>query len=114
MPRKRNPRKLNNLQLKTLTLLQEFSKSDIALPGENEGEVFLTHIPQPHQDHFHVGKGVIFTKDATGLSNPNVWAALDRKGLIRGEKFPFSITITPDGLSYNTGIREKIIHGNDR
>ena len=111
MPRKNNPRKLNKLQLKTLTLLQEFAKSDMALPGKNEGEMFLTQIPQPHQDHFHVGKGVIFTKDATGLSNPNVWSALERKGFIRSGEFPFSITITPNGLSYDTGIREKIIHG---
>ena len=35
---KRNPKKLNKLQLKTLAIMQEFAATDIAEDGENDGE----------------------------------------------------------------------------
>ena len=79
---KRNPKKLNKLQFKTLAIMQEFAATDI-------GEVKLNHIPRPHGDHFHVGSGVVLTKDATGLFNRGAWAALDRKGLTRGVNLSF-------------------------
>ena len=88
MPPKRNPKKLNKLQLKTLAILQEFAESDLAAPGENEGEIRIAQLPRPHMDHFHVGNGVVLTKDANGLYNRGVWAALDRKGLARAGVFP--------------------------
>ena len=113
MPPKHNPKKLNNLQLKTLALFQECAKFGLATPGEELGDIVITQIPRPHQDHFHVGKGVVLTKDATGLSNRGVWAALNRKGLIRSGEFPFSTTITSDGLAYETGMKEIIIHDSD-
>ena len=113
MAPKRNPKKLNTLQLKTLALLQEFAESDIAVPGENAGEIRIAQIPRPHMDHFHVGAGVVMSRDANGLFNRGVWAALDRKGLIRGGVFPLSTTLTPEGLSYDTGIKDQIIHTAD-
>jgi hypothetical protein len=48
-------------------------------------------------------------KDATGLYNDKVWNALERKGLARGD-WPRSITLTIDGLSYDTGIAGEILH----
>src|SRR3977135_2371496 len=83
MPTKRNPLNLNALQLKTLTLLQELAR----LPGhpaaeEEPGGLAITELPDPHGDHFHLGEAVVAARDATGLRNPSVWAALGRKGLI--------------------------------
>ena len=51
-----------------------------------------------HGDHFHVAKGIVMTRDATGLFNRGVWAALDRKGLMRTGVFPFTTTLTVEGL----------------
>jgi len=113
MPPKRNPKKLNKLQLKTLSILQEFAGANIAEPGEREGEVRINQIPRPHMDHFHVADGVVLTKDATGLFNQSVWAALERKGLMRAGEFPFSTTLTAEGINYDTGVREQIVHGSD-
>ena len=110
---KRNPKKLNKLQFKTLAIMQEFAATDIAEDGENDGEVKLNHIPRPHGEHFHVANGVVLTKDATGLFNRGVWAALDRKGLTRGGIFPFTTTLTQEGMDYDTCMREQIVHGSD-
>ena len=52
-------------------------------------------------------------KDGTGFCNRGVWAALDRKGLMRTGVFPFTTTLTPEGLGYNTGVKEQIIHSSD-
>jgi len=54
----------------------------------------------------------VMTKDASGLSNPAAWAALERKGLIRAS-FPFAVTLTKDGLAYDTGLADQILHGSD-
>jgi hypothetical protein len=113
MALKRNPKKLNKLQLKTLALFQGFANSDIAGPGEDEGEIHIGQIPQPHGNHFHVGNGVVMTKDAIGLNNRGVWAALDRKGLMRSGVFPFTTTLTLEGLDYDTGMKGQIIHSSD-
>src|SRR3977135_1920176 len=83
MPTKRNPLNLNALQLKTLTLLQELARL-AGQPAAEEDPVglALTELPDPHGDHFHLGEAVVAARDATGLRNPSVWAALERKGLI--------------------------------
>ena len=109
MPPKNNPLKLNPLQLRTLTLLQGLA----SLPGtavqEPNGEITIVQFPQPHGDHFHMGNAVVATKDATGLFNEAVWNALARKGLARAD-WPHRITLTVDGLQYNTGLAEEIFH----
>lgn len=84
---KRNPKKLNKLQFKTLAIMQEFAATDIAEDGENDGEVKLNHIPRPHGDRFHVGNGVVLTKDATGLFNRVFGRHLIAKGLPVAESF---------------------------
>ena len=91
--------KLNQLQLKTLFILNEFAGANVAGPGEGEGEVRTNQIPRPYMDHFHVADGVVLTKDATGLFNRGVWAALERKGLMRAGEFPFSTTLTAEGIN---------------
>jgi hypothetical protein len=48
-------------------------------------------------------------RDATGLFNEAVWNALARKGLARAA-WPETITLTADGLAYETGLAEEILH----
>lgn len=113
MPPKKNPLKLNPLQLKTLTLFQELARNPASSSPLPDGEgVFISSLPRPHGDHFHVGSRVALTKDASGLQNQAVWVALERKGLIRGA-FPMAVTLTKDGLAYDTGMRDEILHGSD-
>lgn len=112
MPKK-NLLNLNPLQLKTLTLLQEIARHpELSSRVEGDGEVLITNLPRPHGDHFHIGARVVMTRDASGFGNPSVWAALERKGLIRGS-FPAALTLTPAGLGYDTGLRDAILHGSD-
>ena len=109
MPPKHNPLKLNPLQLRTLTLLQAMARlPDAATPGSN-GEVIISRFPPAHGDHFHLGNAVVAGKDATGLLNEAVWNALTRKGMIRAE-WPHRIALTPEGLSYDTGLADEILH----
>jgi hypothetical protein len=109
MPPRRNPLQLNPLQLKTLTLLQELARLPAYCgPAEVPGEVTIAGLPQPHGDHFHLGDAVVASRDATGLHNPAVWAALERKGLIRSS--PPTAIVTPLGLGYETGLRETMLH----
>jgi hypothetical protein len=107
MASKKNPLNLNALQLKTLTLLQEIARH--SGPADADGAVRVDQFPHAHGDHFHIGEGVAATRDATGLANPAVWAALERKGLIRSE-FPVAATVTAEGLAYDTGLRDHVIH----
>ena len=111
MPQKRNPLNLNPLQLKTLTLLQELAriagKPAAAEDGE-PGSVAITEFPHAHGDHFHVGEALVASRDATGLRNAAVFAALERKGLIR-PKFPEAVILTPLGQEYDTGLRDTIL-----
>src|SRR6185295_15263783 len=109
MPTKHNPLRLNGLQLKTLTLLQELARlSEFSRPGEEPGTIAV-RTPVPHGDHFHLGEAVVAARDATGLRNPAVWVALERKGLLRS-RFPYGGVLTPLGLDYETGLRETILH----
>lgn len=112
MPPKVNPLKLNPLQAKTLVLFQELARHPETSQTTESGEVVLTSLPRPHGNHFHVGSKVVMSKDATGLDNQAAWVALERKGLIRGS-FPFAVTLTKDGLDYDTGIAHQILHGSD-
>lgn len=110
---KSNPLKLNPLQLRTLTLLQEMAKyPELSTRNADTGEVFLSNLPQPHGDHFHIGRKVVLAKDATGFTNQSVWIALERKGLAKAT-FPFAITLTRAGLEYDTGLAASILHGSD-
>jgi hypothetical protein len=111
MAKKRNPLNLNPLQLKTLTLLQELARlSDHATKAGESSEVMVSNLPAPHGDHFHVGDYAVLARDATGLGNPAVFVALERKGLIRS-MFPMGAVLTVDGLAYETGMRDAILHG---
>src|SRR5712675_2818548 len=110
MPTKRNPLNLNALQLKTLTLLQELARVAGQPAAEDEsGGLAITQLPNPHGDHFHLGEAVVAARDATGLRNRAVWAALERKGLIR-PKLPEAVILTPLGQEYETGLRDAILH----
>jgi hypothetical protein len=108
MPPKRNPLNLNPLQLRTLTLLQELARlGDYSRPGDEPGSAYITGVPYPHGDHFHLGEAVVATRDATGLRNPAVWAALERKGLTRS--VADHAVVTALGLGYETGLRDVIL-----
>ena len=109
MPPKKNPLGLNPLQLKTLTLLQAIALLPDAKPGEEEGSVMLTGLPHAHGDHFHLGDAIVAARDATGLTNRAVWAALERKGLVRTH-FPASATLLAAGRDYDTGLKDAILH----
>jgi hypothetical protein len=104
-----NPAKLNPLQLRTLTLLQAIARIPGAARPEADGHVVLTQFPHAHGDHFHLGDATVATADATGLENEAVWNALTRKGMIRAE-YPHRIALTPQGLAYETGLADQILH----
>src|SRR3954447_4838348 len=110
MAPKRNPLNLNPLQLKTLTLLQELARL-AGKPAAEDGEpggLTITEFPHAHGDHFHLGESVVASRDATGLYNPSVFAALERKGLVR-PKFPEAVILTPAGQEYDTGMHDSIL-----
>lgn len=110
MVTKHNPLKLNSLQLRTLTILQALAQlPDAGEPGPAAGEHTIRHFPGRHADHFHVGEFVLRGSDATGLFNEAVWNALSRKGLARSS-WPDAITLTGDGLAYETGLAGEILH----
>ncbi len=110
---KKNPLKLNALQLKTLTLLQQMARSpNHAQPGDEAGSVFVSNFPAAHGDHFHIGDAVVLARDASGLSNPNVFAVLERKGLLRS-MHPLGAMLTADALAYDTGLADKVLHRSD-
>jgi hypothetical protein len=107
---RKNPLKLNPLQLRTLTLLQHLaSVPGAAQPGPQAGEVTVVRFPPAHGDHFHIGDVVVRGRDASGLYNEAVWNALSRKGLARTE-WPHAITLTADALAYDTGLAGEILH----
>jgi hypothetical protein len=109
MPAKQNPAKLNPLQLKTLTLLQAIARIPGAARAEPDGAVAILQFPHAHGDHFHLGDVTVKSSDATGLEKQEVWNALSRKGLLRAE-WPHQIALTADGLAYETGLADEILH----
>jgi hypothetical protein len=109
MPPKQNPLKLNPLQLRTLTVLQQLARvPGAAGRGPGAGEITVQQVPQPHGDHFHLGDAVVATKDASGLYNEKVWHALERKGLARSD-WPTRIVLTQTGVTYDTGLSAEIL-----
>ncbi|HEX5453057.1 MAG TPA: hypothetical protein VFX06_04635 [Stellaceae bacterium] len=110
MQSKRNPLNLNSLQLKTLTLLQELARL-VGAPaaGGDGGGVAIREFPHAHGDHFHLGDAMVAGRDATGLRNPSVWKALERKGLIRPQP-PDAVILTELGQRYETGLRDAILN----
>ncbi|MGE5505850.1 MAG: hypothetical protein ACM31L_15630 [Actinomycetota bacterium] len=113
MPPKINPLKLNPLQCKTLVLFQELARNPETSQRNPDGDVLLMALPRPHGDHFHVGRKVVLSRDATGLANQAVWTVLERKGLLRGFSFPHAVVMTAEGVDYDTGLADKILHGSD-
>jgi hypothetical protein len=110
MANKKNPLNLNPLQLRTLTLFQALARvPQASQQGPGEGEITIVGFPQQHADHFHVGEAVVMGKDATGIFNESVWNALTRKGVARAD-WPNTVTLTPEGLAYDTGLAEEILH----
>jgi hypothetical protein len=113
MPPRNNPLRLNKLQLKTLTLLQELARHpETSTTDAATGEVTISNLPSPHGNHFHIGDRVAAAADATGLRNESVWLALHRKGLALSG-YPIAIRLTPAGLDYDTGLRDRILSGGD-
>lgn len=107
MPPRRNPLKLNKLQLRTLALAQVLAREPgIAERDEATGEVTLHRLPEPHGDHVHIGAFVVSGREASGLRNQAVWAALTRKGLARADA-GLAVTLTAPGLAYDTGFGER-------
>ncbi len=115
MAPKRNPLKLNALQLKTLTILQALSddgdENADKTDSNNDGRA-IPLLPSPRGNHFHVGPYIVMAQDATGLYNPSVWMALTRKGLVEGVP-PAHARLTALGVEYSTGLAGKILHGHD-
>jgi hypothetical protein len=110
MAPRRNPLQLNALQLKTLTLLQELARLPaFSRPADEAGDVVIAGLPQLHGDHFHLGDAVVASRDASGLANPAVWAALERKGLVRS-LVKGGAALTALGRDYSTGLRPAILH----
>lgn len=104
---KKKPIKLNSLQNRTLALFQELAcHPETSQKGENDGEIMVSALPHAHGNHVHIGKFVVSAQDASGFANEAVWKILERKGLARSN-YPVHITLTPAGLSYDTG------HGGD-
>jgi hypothetical protein len=112
-PMRANPGKLNALQLKTLAILQALARERaFAHPPDPDGTVLIHTLPYAHGDHFHIGRAVVSTRDATGLANPNVMNALVRKGFVLGGPAGMPI-LTGAGLGYDTGIAARVLHGAD-
>ena len=113
MTPKTNPLKLNKLQLRTLVLAQMIAANpNLSKQGEESGEVILLHLPKPHGDHVHIGEFVVPAREASGFSNASVWVVLERKGLLRRND-PITATLTPDGLTYETGIADRFLEPSD-
>lgn len=111
MAARKNPLKLNNLQLRTLALLQILVKEAGQGTADPEtGDVSLHALPHAHGDHVHIGPYVVSSRDISGFSNQGVWAALARKGLARSGP---PITVTSDGLAYDTGLTERLVQTSD-
>ncbi|MBT6109202.1 MAG: hypothetical protein HOH64_03760, partial [Rhodospirillales bacterium] len=71
MPPKKNPLKLNKLQLRTLALAQILAElPDITRVDDETGDITLLQLPHAHGDHMHIGEFVVSARDASGLTNP--------------------------------------------
>ena len=105
--------KLNALQSKTLTLLQILARDpDSSTPEGDAGDIRITRLPHAHGNHMHVGEYVVASRDASGLSNKSVLVAFCRKGLVK-ENWEDKIVLTPEGLSFSTGLENKFVSASD-
>lgn len=95
--------KLNDLQLRTLALLQQLASDDEISTDHATGGRTVHMVPQPNGDHMSFGQLTVTSRFASGLVNENVWNARQRKGIIDGV-FPHQVTILPVGLSFDTGL----------
>ena len=104
---KKNPLKLNKLQLRTLALAQALAGDPAGSARDDDaGTVTIFNLAHPHGDHVHIGPFVVSSRDASGMTNPAVWRVLARKGLVlRADGL--SQTLTADGLAYDTGLSER-------
>jgi hypothetical protein len=113
MAPKKNPLKLNNLQLRTLVLAQVIAREpDLARIDPESGDAELLHLPHAHGDHVHIGPYVVSARDASGFDNPAVWVALERKGLARRSS-PLTMTLTKAGIAYDTGLSNAFVEQSD-
>lgn len=113
MPASPTPLKLNKLQQRTLALAQVIAKEPGAHAADAEtGHVTLLQIPHAHGDHVHVGPFVVSARDASGFSNPAVWMALARKGLVASDSVP-PIVLTSEGVAYDTGLGDRFLQTSD-
>ena len=113
MPAKKNPLKLNKLQLRTLALAQVLARDPkTGHKDEATGGVALMSLPHGHGNHVHVGEFTVSSKDASGFSNAAVWAILERKGLAKASG-PMGISLTADALEYDTGLGKKFMAPSD-
>lgn len=113
MPPKKNPLKLNALQLRTLALAQVVAaEPGMATRNAATGAVVLDQVPHPHGDHVHVGRFTVSARDASGFANPAVWVALARKGLAKTDDMG-TIILTAEGVAYDTGLMEKFAAPSD-
>lgn len=113
MPPKKNPLKLNALQLRTLCLAQVVAKEPgMATRNAATGAVTLIDVPHPHGNHVHVGRFTVSARDASGFANPAVWVALARKGLAMTDDYG-SVTLTAEGIAYDTGLSDRFIEPSD-
>ncbi len=112
MPPKTNPLKLNKLQLRTLALVQIIAREPSTSHTNTEtGEVTLTQLPHAHGSHMHIGPFTVPARDASGLDNPAVWTALERKGLARRDAV--SAVLTAAGMAYDTGLGDRFLAASD-
>ena len=110
---KKNPLRLNKLQLRTLALAQVLASDEkFSTTNEDDGSVQILSMPKPHGNHLHAGEFIISAKEASGLSNPSVWLVLQRKGLV-SEQTPLTVTLTSDGIGYDTGLGERFLKRSD-
>ncbi len=104
MVAKKNPLKLNKLQLRTLALAQVIADDPALVQVDGvSGDVMLLSLPHAHGDHVHIGSFSVSVRDISGFSNPAVWAVMERKGLARNTN-GMTVTLTADGMAYDTGL----------
>src|SRR3546814_8572571 len=70
------------------------------------------NFPTAHGNHFHVGDAVVLASDAGGLGNPNVFAILERKGLLRS-LHPMGALLTAEALAYDTGLADQVLRSEE-
>ena len=105
--------KLNALQSKTLVLLQILARDpESSSPAGEDGDIRISRLPHAHVNHMHVGDFTVASRDATGLNNKSVWTALCRKGLVR-ENWEEEMILTPEGVSFATGLEKKFVTTSD-